>query len=937
MVPPTDRGATGAPAWRRILPALLALITVASLYVVGALGFLDREFAELRFRLLDRKATGNVVVVAIDPASLRELTVWPWPREVHARLIDWLVAADARQIALDIDFSAYSTPAMDAQLEAALREAGGRVIMPVFLQLQPAADGQALVSTEPLPRFARYAQLASVNVRPEKDGLVWRMVSSEQWPDRRVPSLSAALAGPETEAAGSFLVDFSIDPRSIPIFSYADVLQGRVDPALIRGRQVLVGATAAELRDDVPVPVYRSLSGALLHILAYESLVQGRALHKISPIAIVIALVITAVASWAAFVRLSWRGGLLAVGGGCTAVFLASAGLQAVAPVMPDASPFILLLFLLFTTNLVLRVDRQTMRLLLQNLTLRRLDALMRSVVDNSFDGIVTLRDDGRIETANDAAHRIFHYSPGDLIGRGVAEILPTLARANGTLASGLVAGASATVGRRPGGQVFALDLAISETREADQRLWIAILRDATERQAHERQLRHQATHDALTGLPNRVLLQDRLENAVARAKRERRPLALLLLDLDHFKTINDTLGHRLGDLLLRDVGERLLRPLRESDTIARLGGDEFAVVLPAISGAADAELVAQRIVEVFEEPFRVGDLSLEVAISVGIAYFPKHAEDPDALLQCADVAMYQAKQGRWGVATYDADKDENSVRHLTLTGELRQAIEQGQLSFHYQPKLELASGRVCGAEALIRWHHPTHGFIPPDEFIVHAEQTGLIGPLTQWVFDTALRQLVAWQSQGMALRLSVNLSARNLHDAALPDSLNKLTELLNLDRSHICLEITESAIMLDPEGALAVVRRLHDLEFRLSIDDFGTGYSSLAYLKRLPVHELKIDKSFVIHMTENDHDAVIVRSTVDLAHNLGLDVVAEGIESEHHLQILRGLGCDLGQGYFICRPLPDAEATEWFQGKMESPLAGDSKSAGAPLKRRAR
>ncbi|MCG8355461.1 MAG: bifunctional diguanylate cyclase/phosphodiesterase [Kiloniellales bacterium] len=570
----------------------------------------------------------------------------------------------------------------------------------------------------------------------------------------------------------------------------------------------------------------------------------------------------------------------------------------------------------------------------------RRFESLMGSVVECAFDGIITVREDGAIGTANEAAHAIFGYGGGALIGRPLGEFLPELlAEEEGGTGLRIGLGTWEYEGRRRDGELFPVELSVSEIRRGGTRLMIAILRDVTVRKTQISELQYQATHDALTGLPNRMLLMDRLERAVALAKRENKALGLLLLDLDQFKSINDTLGHKVGDLLLRDVAKRLQEPLRDSDTIARIGGDEFSVLLPTASSQLWAERVAKRITQSFKKPFQVRGLSLEVGVSVGIAMYPRHATGPDALLQCADVAMYQAKEARVGYAVYDQGRDENSVRHLSLSGELRQAIEQGQLTFYYQPKLDLRSGRPCGVEALIRWDHPTLGLVPPDEFVLQAEQTGLIEPLTRWAFDTTLHQLRAWDRKGVRVGLSINLSARNLHDNKLPDRLAWLAQNLSLDRRRICLEITESAIVIDPESALDVVRRLHAHGFRLSIDDFGTGYSSLNYLKRLPVHELKIDKSFVMNMTRNEADAVIVRSTIDLAHNLGLEVVAEGIETEEHQQLLRGLGCDIGQGFFISRPIRSDQTTAWLERSFDHAVdgAGDAgaRSAGSGLRQK--
>jgi diguanylate cyclase (GGDEF)-like protein len=467
---------------------------------------------------------------------------------------------------------------------------------------------------------------------------------------------------------------------------------------------------------------------------------------------------------------------------------------------------------------------------------------------------------------------------------------------------------------RRGDGKAFPVELSLRPTVVEDQRLLIAIVRDITLAKAQERRLRHQAVHDSLTGLPNRMLLNDRLAQALRAAARAGDPLALLLLDLDRFKEINDTLGHHVGDLLLIQFAERLQDCIRDSDTIARLGGDEFAILLPAASDVERAWSVSGRIAHAVQRPFEVaGGLQLEVGVSIGIAMFPEHATDQARLLQCADVAMYAAKKGAGPVQLYDRDKDRNTIRHLTLSGALRQAIEGGELTLDFQPKLDLLAGTIQSVEALARWRHPAQGAILPDEFIPHAEQTGLIRPFTRWSFDAALAQLALWQSAGIGISIAVNLSACSLHDETLPEIVAALLRKWRVDPDLLTLELTESAVMLDPVAARRNLFRLHDLGLRLSIDDFGTGYSSLSALQRLPLHEIKIDKSFVAQMVDNHNDLVIVRSTIDLARNLGLAVVAEGIESERHLIALRDLGCDLGQGFFVSHPLPIERLTSWF------------------------
>jgi diguanylate cyclase (GGDEF)-like protein len=433
-----------------------------------------------------------------------------------------------------------------------------------------------------------------------------------------------------------------------------------------------------------------------------------------------------------------------------------------------------------------------------------------------------------------------------------------------------------------------------------------------TEHQAAENQ--HQALHDALTGLPNRALLRDRITQALHQADRELSPAALLLLDLDRFKEVNDTLGHHHGDQLLVQVGDRLRGRLREVDTVARLGGDEFAVLLPRIATAEGAVAVAGKLRAAFDEPFRLDDLTLDVETSIGVALYPEHAGNPDELLQHADIAMYVAKDTHAGFVLFDPKQDQHSPRRLALLGELRRALEQQQLVLYYQPKVDTHTGQLLGVEALVRWRHPTHGLLLPGEFIPLAERTGLIGPLTSYVLDAALHQCSDWRQAGHELAIAVNVSARSLLDLDFPDQVAGLLARWEVPARLLVVEITESTIMADPTHALEILGRLNTMGVEIAIDDFGTGYSSMAHLKTLPVNELKVDRSFVSQMTSNSSDAVIVRSTVDLGRNLGLRVVAEGVEDSQTLLELDALGCDAIQGYHISRPVAADELVQWLQ-----------------------
>lgn len=914
-----DRNKTRSRAkrrWLRRFWSFLAAAVVSMLYLAGTLDPLERQLADFRFEMASREASGDLVIVGIDPKSLQQLDTWPWPRDYHAAVIDRLVEAGATQIALDIDLSSRSTPESDAAMRDALSLAGGRVILPVFRQKSvDEPNGVKFIHTVPIPEFRRLTQLASVNAMPEEDGLIRRHAMSNYWQDGYIPTMPAVLSGQTSAPFEIFHIDYGILPDSLPRLSYVDVFSGHFDPAIVNGKTVVVGATAVELGDQFAVPVYKALPGPVVLGLSFESIMQNRSLYRSAQWLVVAGVLMIAVSLGPRLRIWSWRRGLAAVGAFSLSVLGASVLLQIWTPMMLEVTPWILTALLLYGIALARRIDRQQLLLILRGSRLRHTNALMRSVVESSSEAIMTVSDDLVIELANPAAEAIFEAEGKGLAGRPLEQLFPKF-RGTGKLEAWLAQSRRSFEfdGCRLDGTTFPAEATVDAMSVDGSKHYVVVARDVTERHAQQKLMEYLALHDNLTGLPNRTLLMDRLDHAISASRRDGRPLALLLLDLDRFKEINDTLGHAVGDSLLTEVGQLLSGPLRESDTVARLGGDEFAVLLPSVSGLEHARDIAERVAGVLARPFPVEGITVEVGVSIGVALYPEHGADASELMRGADVAMYVAKRDHMTVSIYDVEKDHHSVRNLSMSAELRQAMDQDELALFYQPQIDVASGRLVGAEALLRWDHPRHGMVSPDEFVSLAEQTGLIRPLTRWVIGKALKQLSVWRDSGLNIGLSVNLSPRNLHEEGLATSIAELMKKRGLPPELITLEITEDAIMTDPERALAAIRLLKESGVRLAIDDFGTGYSSLAYLKALPVDELKIDKSFVMHMSDDKNDEVIVRSTIDLAHNLGLSVVAEGVESELHLQTLRGLGCDVGQGFHFGRPLRIEEFHQWMK-----------------------
>ena len=526
-------------------------------------------------------------------------------------------------------------------------------------------------------------------------------------------------------------------------------------------------------------------------------------------------------------------------------------------------------------------------------------EAQTRSVLDNVADGIVTVGDDGNIESFNPAAAELFGYDVREAIGQPFTALVTE--------------GVGESTGRRKNGETFSLELDMRHVQLGTRAIHIACLRDISERQTYVDALKYQALHDDLTDLPNRALFEDRVVHAIRSATRSGEELALLLLDLDGFKVVNDTLGHQHGDALLKLVGERLVECLRDGDTVARIGGDEFGILpMPGI-GLSAAAAVAWKIERALDVPFVIEGEAIEVRASIGIALVPEHGDNIDDLLRRADLAMYDAKRAGGGYAVFAAEQEEAPARRLALLSDLRHCVQREELVLHYQPKIDLETRKTIGVEALIRWRHPDGRLLMPGAFMDEVEGNELLMPITEWVIGEALHQLRTWRDDGYDLTMAVNIGARCLAEgAALFETADALTRKWGVPPDKLTFELTESALIDTTVPGL--VDRLRGMDERLSIDDFGTGYSSLVYLQHLPVVEIKADRSFVTTLGTVHDDAVIVRSIVDLAHNLGVTVVAEGVEDESTMETLIEYGCDTAQGFYFSRPVPGDEATRWFE-----------------------
>ena len=539
-----------------------------------------------------------------------------------------------------------------------------------------------------------------------------------------------------------------------------------------------------------------------------------------------------------------------------------------------------------------------------------------RELLETAPDAILVVDAEGCIQMVNERLETMFGYTRWELLGQKMEILMPEAARERHSAHQAAffeandernMGSGKLMVGRRKDGSEVPLDIALSTfLSEAGTPKITAFIRDVTEQRRIEAELRHQSTHDALTGLPNRTLFQDRLTLAMLQARRQEKLLAVVLLDLDNFKAINDGWGHTYGDQLLTEVAHRLKDTLRAGDTVARLGGDEFALVLSDLARVEDIGQIVNKVLEAFTAPFRIGEYDVYAGLSLGITVFPVDGEDVSTLLRNADMAMYRAKaEGRGCARFYTRDLNKLMQDSLVLQTYLRHAVEAGELELHYQPQVNLRSGEISGVEALLRWSHVELGPVSPARFIPVAEACGLIMPIGAWVLATACEQIRAWQDAGTPMRVAVNLSAHQFRQHDLTQSVRDALAQSGASPALLELELTESAVMEEPEPAARLLSELAKLGVTIAIDDFGTGYSSLAYLKLFPLHKLKIDRSFIENLARDPDDAAIVHGLIGLAHSLGLIVIAEGVEHEDQRAMLRNLGCDELQGWLFSKALP--------------------------------
>lgn len=877
------------------------VVGTALLAVSGLLIPIDWRLEDAISNLKTYSSHQALTIVGIDRDSLKELGGSSFDPVVRATIIQNLIDAGAERIFVDFEMAQLGNEEKTRQVTQLLgNQLQDKVAFPVFKIARQSSEGQSLVKGEPDQTLQRLTSLASVAVPVDADGVVRRMFTGQMHQGAFVPSVPYWLTKQDFNQTQELRVNYGLQLESITTLSFADIWRNQFDNEAVRGRLIIVGATDLVLGDQMVVPRYSVIAGSEFLALATLTVVNQIGLSEIDHrILIAMTMVITLIGFSSLSARRPSAIALLTV----SAVFIllaAAVVMQTqfyllIQPTAPISGIVIAGIYAaLRRAGWMEQRQEKADKIITEQMT------LISRFLSSSRDGVMIVSPDNRILTANSAMLRFWG---GDPTGLRIDEVLgdiPLDELAGKVVTEGLIE----TVLKPGSAPEMPCEIAFNRTEQGSRTATIAMLRDLRERKAYERQLTDLATKDSLTGLANRYRFDQVTAFEIERAHEIDGQLTVLLVDLDQFKEVNDTLGHGIGDLLLQAVADRLTRYSDKFTCIARLGGDEFALTLAHTHSFSDVELLVAQLHDHLTSSYRISGMTFELGASIGLAKFPADAADHEKLLQCADVAMYEAKRLGGGFNAYDQATDQHSVRRLTLKGQLRQAIDDDQLVLFYQPKVCARTGAYVGSEALVRWIHPEHGFMPPDEFIPAAEQSGIIHPLTVWCIQRALKDKQRLPAHLSALPISINVSARVLSDPDIVEIFNGELARMNMTAADLTLEITESALMIQVEQSLAVLQSFATEGFKLSLDDFGAGYSSFDYLRRLPVHELKIDRAFIVARAQDPRASEILHGMIDLGHSLDLSVVCEGIETVEELHWLQNNGCDIVQGYLTGRPL---------------------------------
>ena len=935
---------SGKPWWRKLIPPLFLFGLGLFFSFTQGLERWDRFIYDYLSTWVTRPSSDNIVIIAIDEESLDHYGRWPWPRHIHADLIDKLSVGGAKVIGLDIILAEPSpiTPE-DDQLLAEAVSRSDRVIMPVFAEGKSSANRMHL--TKPIPIIEKAAAgLGHVDFELDSDGIMRRTflmagLGSPDWHAFALsmlhftnPSITEDLPGTrntqlKNASPKNWVRDFEIllpfagGPGHYQRISYAKFMDPDFDPTVVHDKFVFVGSTAVGLSDALPTPVSGEsvpMSGVEINANLLDTLEQNLAIVPMGTRSRLLLTAFLVLIPFLLFSLFSQRTVQLLVGISLALVVFLTVILLMKEQIWYPPAPALLALFLSYPLWTWRRLE-----ILVRKLFKEKERALV--TLHSIGDGVITTDNHCRIKYMNPAAEKLTGYTTEESRGSLLKEVFPVVGEDKGRAQSAIVRECidkSEIVNLQD--EVVFYDRSENEhivrvtagpLKDQGGNALGAVLgiHDVTEKKHALQKLTYQATHDYLTSLPNRSLLYDRLHQAITRAQRSNYSVAVLFLDLDNFKKINDQLGHSGGDRLLQLVGNRLKDACRDGDTVARLGGDEFVVLLEELSDMRIAATVADKFIHLLEPSFAVDGNELFITGSIGISVFPKDGTNVDMLMKNADIAMYEVKKsGRNNYLFFSGEMNELIQQRLRLESQLRAALNQTDFELYYQPQIRMKDNRIIGVEALLRWITEENKYISPSSFIPVAEESGLILPLSEWVLQTACRQARTWQDEMHdPIRMSVNISPRHFLEDNLTDQLNRIIRDTGINPQNLDLEVTEGLIMQDVDRSVEIMREFKELGGTISIDDFGTGYSSLAYLKKFPLDKLKIDKSFVDEIDKNMEDEGLAKTIITMGHGLGLAVVAEGVESRMQLAKLKELECDIIQGFYYSHPLPADELTK--------------------------
>ncbi len=907
---------------RRVALVTAVACAVLALDRTGTLGPLDEAISDARMELSPREAGGDIALLAIDKHSLDAVGVWPWPRQIHGEIVERLADAGAAATFLDIDFSAASTPEADRAFASSLEKVGGGTVLAAFAQRRSADPRDTTLGLNlPIPELRSHAWIGMVNVMPDGDGLVRRFPFAGQTDDAVIPSMPALLAGRLGDPQGSFGIDFSIDPRSIPVYSIADLLSGAVGRAELEGRTVLVGAHAAELGDNLAVPVRGILPGPILQILAAETLAKDRVLRTAGAPMLLVMLIVLAAGAAVAGARLTSE----AVGAAIVVVLVEAAAFvlfDRYAIVLPTASIHVFLGALL-VGSAIIELDLRGWLLNVARVEVANSRSILQQVFFDSSDVVLVVREDRRILEWSMLARQMFDPSnlcPSHLGGVLPAEVERMVERAIADLKSGASCRSTwCEIAHPVGTETRVLEVSVTPSKLTGFRrrpgsLYIAsvTMRDVTSRREHEKRLDQLARFDQLTGAMRRSEFVHQLD--AARSGGE--GVAIFAVNLHRFKTVNGTYGRAVGDAVLQKVVRRLDGLDPRFSASARLEGDTFALFAPLPLEAEAPAGISRQLIEAVAEP--LGDDASNARLGARVGFALIEASDPVPSAEAvarAELALDEARRVPGSaVRTFDAASGARQARARHIESELWKALDRDELYLAYQPQVRLSDLRTIGAEALIRWEHPDLGFVSPLDIIGISEANGFIDELGRWVLERACREAADWPD-GMSV--AVNVSPAQFIRTDLLDLSRRALAAARLPASRLTLEITESLFLGDEH--IEILHDLRMLGIGLALDDFGTGFASLGYLVRFPLDKIKVDRMFVQRIVDDRGSQAILRSVSGLARDLGATLLCEGIEDEGQAAFLAGLGCQEAQGYLYGKPQRLEEFVARYCGRSDA------------------